>query len=141
MGYDKIVLVGFDYSWRADGKYYAFDDDAGGKQFYMRHIYGLSPRGRMIYTSNNLNASASWMGDYINAFKIPVAQCSPHSIAQFDATADLEACLKYRFRTTDLDVIRKQLARRNELAAQQKKIDDRLKEISKSHYFAHLAVM
>jgi hypothetical protein len=141
MGYDKIILIGFDYSWRLGGKYYAFDEDGGGKSFYMRHVYGLSPSGAMLYTSNNLNASASWMNDYIKCFKIPVAQCSGEVIADFNAKADFEACLKYRFRTTDLREIRNKLDKRKELEASLKKIDDRLKDISKSHYYAHLAVM
>ena len=54
---EDIDDTGFDYSWKHDGKYYAFDEDAGGKRYYMRHVYGISGSGKLIYTSNNLNTS------------------------------------------------------------------------------------
>ncbi len=141
IGYDKIILTGFDYSWRMGGKYYAFDQDAGGKQFYMRHIYGLSPSGKMIYSSNNLNASAQWLNQYCEAFRVPVVQTTKDGLATFGKVGDLEAQLKYRYKTTDLDEIRKEMKKKNHLATQLKKIDNKLRDISKTHYYAHLATV
>lgn len=141
LGYDKIILCGFDYCWKMGGKYYAFDEDGGGKTYYMRHIYGLSPRGEMIYTSGNLNTSADWLNDYIRAFKVPIVQCSPWSIATFGTRSDLERNIKYRYRTADQNEVRTRVQRRNWLADQMKKVDDELKEISRNHYFSHLSTV
>lgn len=140
-GYDKIILCGFDYCWKMGGNYYSFDKDGGGKAFYMRHIYGLSPRGEMLYTSGNLNTSADWLNDYIKVFKVPVVQCSPWSIATFGKRGDLEDQLRYRYRTTDQVAIRDAVLRRKHLAEEMKKVDDKVKKISADHYFAHLATV
>lgn len=139
--YDKIILIGYDYSWKLGGKYYAFDDDGGGKTNYMRHIYGLSPSGKMIYTSNNLNSSATWIKDYVANFKLPVVQCSKDSIAEIGLRGDLESNLKHRFCTNDASEVRQLVLRKNHLAAEAKKIDDKLKHIGMKHHFAHLATV
>lgn len=141
MGYDKIILCGYDYSWRSDGKYYAFDDTGSGKKYYMRHVYGLSSTGKMLYTSNNLVSSASWLNDYVRAFKIPIVQCSPDSVGDFGQKGDLEENIKYRFKAADREVIKQELLKRNHLAQQMKKIDDKLKYISQEHYYQHLATV
>ncbi len=140
-GYDKIVLVGFDYCWTLDGKYYAFDDDGGGKKFYMRHIYGLSPRGNFIFTSNNLSSSASWMNTYVEAFKIPVVQCSPDSLVNFSRSGDLKEQLRYRYKTSDKDKVTQMANKKAHLEMELKKIHDSLREISKSHFYSHLATV
>lgn len=140
-GYDKIILIGFDYSWKLGGKYYAFDDEGGGKTFYMRHIYGLSPRGTMIYTSGNLNSSATWAEEYVRNFKLPVVQCSPDSLASFGGVKDLETNIRHRYRTQDGDEVRRLALQKNHIAAQIKKIDDKLRAIGKDHYFAHIATL
>lgn len=141
MGYDKIILSGFDYCWKMGGNYYAFDKEGGGKTYYMRHIYGLSPSGEMIYTSGNLNTSADWLNDYVSAFRIPVVQCSPWSIATFGKRSDLETNIKYRYRTGDQEAVREAVKRRKHLADEMKKVDDKIKKISADHYFAHLSTV
>lgn len=141
LGYDKLVLCGFDYSWRPDGKYYAFDQEGGGKFYYMRHIYGLSGNGRMLFTSNNLASSASWLNDYVKVFKIPIVQCSKETISDFGCRGDIEESLRYRHKTSDLDIIRTEILKRNHLAQQMKRIDDKLKNISLDHHYAHLATV
>ena len=95
----------------------------------------------MIYTSNNLDSSAKWLKDYINAFDLPVAQCGHDSLFTTGKMCNLEESMKYRFRTGDLGIIRQDIKQKKHLAAQMKKIDDRLKKISKDHYYAHLATM
>lgn len=140
-GYDKIILLGFDYSWKFGGKYYAFDQDGGGKFAYMKHIYGLSASGKLIYTSNNLNASGQWLATYIDAFRLPIVQCSRDSLMTFGRIGDLESNLKYRYRTSDRDKVSQALKQKAHLETQIKKIHDSLKDISKAHYYAHLATV
>ncbi len=141
-GYDKIALIGYDYSWKPDGKYYAFDDEGGGKVSYMRHIYGLSARGNVIFSSNNLANSASWLQDYITIFKLPVVQCSPDSMLMMSQEVpSLEEQLRYRYKTGDRDVVIQLLREKNHLEEKNKKIHDRLVSIGKKHLFAHLATV
>jgi len=140
-GYDKIILIGFDYSWKPDGKYYAFDQDGGGKFYYMRHIHGLGASGAHIYASNNLSASASWLDLYIRSYKLPVVQCSPDTIAPFFGVADLEAQLRYGFRREDQRTVQKLLATKMAIESQLKSVNDKLKHISREHYFAHMATV
>ena len=59
-GYDKILLVGYDYCWR-DGKYYAFDGEANGKNNYMRHMNLVDSEGEYVHTSGNLYMSLKWI--------------------------------------------------------------------------------
>lgn len=140
-GYDKIILIGYDYSWKVGGKYYAFDENGGGKGNYMRHIYGLSPSGKMIFTSNNLNSSASWIQEYVSNFKLPVVQCSTDSVAMIGKKGDLEENMKYRYRVGDRKEVHRLVLRKNHLAAEAKKIDDRLNDIGMDHHLAHLATV
>lgn len=79
-GYDKYLLLGFDYSWKLDGKYYAFNKTGDGKGNYMRHCFGWDKQGNYTYTSNNLLFSARWLKDYVTAFKLPVIQCSQEAV-------------------------------------------------------------
>lgn len=140
-GYDKIALIGFDYSWRADGKYYAFEQTGDGKFNYMRHIYGLSARGKMIFTSNNLNSSASWMKNYIDAYKIPVAQCSPDSLLVIGKTSDLDRALSYRYIPQEASKVQGLLREKIAIADKMKAVDDKLKDIASRHFYAHRATI
>ena len=139
--YDKIILIGFDYSWKLGGKYYAFDVEGGGKTYYMRHIYGLSYRGKMLYTSGNLQSSATWAEKYVKAFKLPVVQCSMDSLVNFGEARDLESNMKHRFRTSDREEVQRLVLQKNHIAEQMRKIDTKLKTISKDHYLAHVATL
>ncbi len=138
-GYDKIILIGYDYSWRPDGKYYAFDDDGGGKFHYMRHIHGIGAGGRMVFTSNNLSGSASWLDLYIKAYKLPVVQCSPDTIAAFGGVRDLEKQLRYSFQREDKATVLKLLSKKMQFEEQLKVVNDKLKNLGRAHHYAHLA--
>jgi len=64
LGYDKALLTGFDFSWRSDNNYYAFNDP--DKRYYMKHIDCIDAYGNIAYTSMNLMFSFRWLVDYIN---------------------------------------------------------------------------
>jgi hypothetical protein len=134
--YDKMLLIGFDYSWRFDGKYYAFDEDGGGKRFYMRHIYGLAQSGKIIFSSNNLNASASWLNLYISAYKPNVIQCSPHALMTFGKYGDLEQQMQYRHNTRDSHRVTSLLNQRGGLEEKIRRINNELQDIGRDHWFA-----
>ncbi len=135
-GYDKYILVGYDYSWKDDGHYYAFDADGGGKHHYMRHIYGLAPSGKFVYTSNNLNSSSSWLKLYIDAYKVPVVQCSPDSLVPFSGFGDLATQMQYRHKPSDSYIVRNLLKDKQGLEQRLIKIDNTLKNTARDHWFA-----
>lgn len=93
-GYDKILTIGFDYCW-ARGKYYAFNDEAGGKQNYMRHLASVATNGELVYTSTNLHFSARWLADYTKYGKVTLVQCSHPSIFRGSYTGDLAQQMQY----------------------------------------------
>lgn len=87
-GYEKYLLVGFDYSWRPSpeavgldltgiktGKYYAFEDPKP-KRFYMNHRTVHDINGDWCHTSENLYFSAKWMWSYTTGFGLPLVNCS-----------------------------------------------------------------
>lgn len=86
-GYDKYLLVGYDYSWRPSvaeggiktGKYYAFEDPKP-KRFYMNHRTILDINNDWVHTSENLLFSAKWLISYLTTFKPPVVNCSGRGI-------------------------------------------------------------
>jgi hypothetical protein len=133
-GYDKILLVGFDYSWPWDGHYYAFDKDAGGKRNYMRHVFGKNHEGGLCYTSNNLNFSSKWAQEYINAFKLPVIQCSKKSILRAKSYGALAEQMQYNYRKEDSAKVRGLVAQRRKIAESLKEIEMTLRDIGKDHY-------
>lgn len=138
-GYDKIALIGYDYSWRPDGKYYAFDGDGGGKSNYMRHIHGINDAGDYCFSSGNLAFSASWLEKYVQTFGLPVVQCSRAGIMGRAFYADIEKSLSYRHRPEDAALVRDLIPRLNKLRQEAKKLDTVLREISRDHYRAHRA--
>jgi hypothetical protein len=137
--YDKMIMIGFDYSWKLNGKYYAFDQEGGGKFYYMRHIYGLSMNNNIIFTSNNLSSSASWLKLYIDAYRIPVVQCSKDSLQPFGNIRDLEKNIKHRHKTSDAKLVRDNLRRKNQIELELKKLNNELSAIARDHWLAHIA--
>jgi len=135
-GYDKMLLIGFDYSWRDDGKYYAFDQDGGGKFYYMRHIYGIAISGKFIYTSNNLSSSASWLDLYVKAFNVNSIQCGQHTLRPCGKLGKLEEQMKYRHKPSDSLEVQTMFIKRQSLEKDLQKIDNRLKAIAKDHWRA-----
>jgi len=134
--YDKMLLIGFDYSWRFDGKYYAFDHEANGKRYYMRHVYGTSKKGKLLFSSNNLSASASWLKLYLDAFKIKAIQCGHDAMMEYGGFGDLEDQMKYRHKASDRGRVDNLLNERSSLESRMKWIDNNLKDISRDHYLA-----
>lgn len=138
-GYDKILLIGFDYSWRAGKKYYAFDELGGGKFNYMRHLYLKNINDSMAYSSGNLSFSSQWLEKYIKAFKLPVVQCSKETIMSALYFGDLAKNMQYKFRTGDGARVRQMLVERNKFAAEIKKREAALRAIGRDHFYASFA--
>lgn len=136
--YDKMLLIGFDYSWKHDGKYYAFDKLANGKFHYMRHIYGMSVKRNIIYSSNNLNASASWMRKYVEVTRPPIVQCSEDSLMTLGKMGKLSQHIGYRHKPSDSKKVINMLSRRREIELQLKSIDNELGAIAKDHHLNYL---
>lgn len=103
-GYERYFLVGYDYSWRMDGNYYAWSDPKP-KRHYMHHITAHDSKGNIIFTSGNLTFSARWLSDYLRMHKLPVINCSGRGILDTILQGDLETELG-RLRTDKENVIR-----------------------------------
>jgi len=105
-GYDKILTIGFDYSWK--DKYYAFNHDGNGKINYMRHVFMTNQAGEYVHTSNNLLFSAKWLNDYVKYYDLPVINCSTDSIfAAKKCTDDLSGQMQYQYRVHDSPLLQK----------------------------------
>lgn len=134
LGYDKYVLIGYDYSWRADGHYYAFDKDGGGKANYMRHAFVVLRDGTIAYSSNNLIFSAKWLEDYIKNFRLPVVLGTDKTILNTVPTKDFSQQLKYSYRKEDSITVRAYLELRDTLAQNLKNIENKLNNIGNDHW-------
>jgi hypothetical protein len=138
-GYDKILLLGFDYAWREGGNYYAFDKDGGGKFNYMRHMFTRNIDNRHCFTSNNLAFSAKWLEQYIGAFKLPVVQCSRESVLPLKNMGVLAEQMQYSFNTEDSKRVISMLNRRKELLAEKKMIEQTVLGIGREHYYSFIS--
>jgi len=78
-GYERIYLVGYDYSWGVDGNYYAWSDPKP-KRYYMASQNVLDLTGNLVLTSENLIFSARWLAQYVNMCRLPVYNCSGRGI-------------------------------------------------------------
>jgi len=89
-GYDRYLLVGYDYSWRPDGSYYAWIDPKP-KRYYMNHMTFLDINNNVVFTSSNLWFSCKWMYMYLKAFRkiLPVYNVSGRGLLEV-TQADLE---------------------------------------------------
>lgn len=74
-GYERYLMVGYDYSWKSKGNYYAWNNPTP-KRFYMHHRTMLDINGNVCFTSENLLFSAKWLMQYIDTFNLPVINCS-----------------------------------------------------------------
>lgn len=133
-GYDKIILLGFDYSWMPDGNYYAFDKHARGKHNYMRHIYTINRHGEMVFTSSNLLFSAQWLENYLQIFKLPVVNCSTDGILGKVKSRPLAEQIPYRFKTAHRDIVKSEMKRRDDLVRELHRVDARLIGIGQQHW-------
>ena len=132
-GYDKILMIGFDYSWD-DDKYYAFNSTGDGKQNYMKQVYLYNLGGKLCYTSTNLLFSAKWMDKFIHTFKQNVYQCSKRSILAGMGYKDLEEQLKYRYKPEDSNKVRSLVEYKRELLAKINQIDHDVFVVGRDHY-------
>lgn len=75
-GYEQYVLVGYDYSWKPDGNYYAWANPIP-KRNYMNHRVLRDNAGELCFSSDNLVFSARWLTNYLRAFpEAPVLNAS-----------------------------------------------------------------
>lgn len=94
IGYDKQLLVGFDYSWQDDGKYYATGNV--DKQYYMNHASVNTIWGDIAFSSTNLIFSCRWLMSYISKFKKSVIiNCSERGILNTFLSMSLKKGLVY----------------------------------------------
>jgi len=91
-GYEQILLTGYDYSWRPDGKYYAYED-MKPKRHYMSHRVMLDINNDWVRTSENLYFSAKWMYSYLTTFRLPVVNCTGRGILYTPLRGKMETCL------------------------------------------------
>lgn len=89
MGYDRVLLVGYDFSWSDEGNYYAFNNPIP-KRYYMHHRTLLDYKGNMANTSDNLLFSAKWLHQYITAFGINAVNCSEAGLLDIPQRGPLE---------------------------------------------------
>lgn len=94
MGYEKYILVGYDYSWRPLGNYYAWTNPTP-KRNYMCHRTMLDIKGDIVHTSENLLFSAKWLYSYITTFHLPVVNACGRGLLDIPNISDLEFELKY----------------------------------------------
>jgi hypothetical protein len=138
LGYDKILLIGFDYSWQ--DHYYSFNHTGDGKINYMRHVYGKNHRGELIYSSNNLVFSARWFEQYVKTFKLNIINCSKDGIIAAKKTVDdLESQMKYSYRPDDSHFLRNLVKIRKELKGQLTETDKKIRNIMFDHYQSALS--
>ncbi len=102
-GYERIFLVGYDYSWRPGENYYCFSNPYP-KRHYMAHHIMLDVNKDVVFTSGNLLFSARWLHQYCNAWKnMPVVNCSGRGILDVN-NKNLEIELS-KIRTDKRDLI------------------------------------
>jgi hypothetical protein len=88
-GYEKYLLIGYDYSWPREGNYYAWMNPIE-KRHYMTHRTILDIAMRPCFTSENLYFSAKWMVSYLSKFDIPVSNCGGRGLLMIPGNSTLE---------------------------------------------------
>lgn len=137
-GYDKYILTGYDYSWKLDGNYYAFDKDAQGKDNYMKHLYFYADDGTPMWSSGNLHFSKQWIEEYVRTFHLPVVQTAKHSTLQFGPTKDLAYQMQYRYNTDDANILKLLKTEFQKGKSILSKIDYTINDIEKKHFESFL---
>ncbi len=133
-GYDKIILLGFDYSWKPEGSYYAFDKNGRGKHNYMRHVYAVNRNGDMVFTSNNLLFSAKWLENYLSIFHLPVVNCSTDGLLGKSICKPLKGQIPYSFQPHDRAIVLSDMKRREDLMREVRNIEHRMRNIGDIHW-------
>lgn len=140
-GYDKILCIGYDYSWRFGGKYYAFDEDGGLKANYMRHIYLQTVDGDFAYTSGNLAFSAQWFEKYVTTFNLPIVICSKKTILFGLKNGNLEEQMQYRYKPEESVIVRACVSEYKDLLKRKKELEKHLTAIERDHWSHFLATV
>lgn len=92
--YEQYLLVGYDYSWRPDGNYYAYSTPKP-KAHYMAHMALNDINGDVVRTSENLVFSAKWLYMYLTTYSmLPVLNCSGRGMLDIPARGVLAEQLK-----------------------------------------------
>lgn len=133
-GYDKILTIGFDYSW--DDKYYAFDHDGGGKIDYMRQVFIKNLNDDFCYTSPNLLFSARWYTKYVKTFNLPVIQCTRKTIVEGLKLGTLAEQMQYCYNAEDSGLVRSLVAVRDKLTAELAKANEKINAVCFDHMIA-----
>lgn len=131
--YDKILLIGYDYSW-TDKSYYAFDRTGGGKANYMKMAYIPSAGGKIVYTSNNLLFSCKWADQYIKAYNHEVYQCSKLSILNGKKVCDLKQQIQYGYKQEDAVLVIRAKAERRRAQAKIDEMNKLIFNIGRDHF-------
>jgi len=140
-GYDKLILTGFDYSWKAGGNYYAFDQRANGKVNYMSHSYIILSSGAYGYTSGNLHFSCQWLLNYIRTFNLPVVQTNKDSLLHLGRVGNLEEQMSYNHNLEDAGIVRSYIRTLREMKQREQTLKDKLMQIGRDHWYAHLSTI
>lgn len=88
-GYERYYLVGYDYSWPAQGNYYAWLHPLP-KANYMKHRTLVDLSGKCVFSSENLIFSAKWLVSYVTSFDLPVVNCARGGLLEIPYQADLK---------------------------------------------------
>ncbi len=135
-GYDKILCIGYDYSWRQGKSYYSFDETGGGKHNYMRHIYTTTTDGDFCYASGNLQFSAEWFETYVKSFNLPVIICTGKSILRKLKISSLPEQIKYEYKPKDAMKIKAASKQYKDLLKQLRNQEQTIKTIQGDHWNA-----
>lgn len=138
-GYDKMLLIGYDYSWRAGGKYYAYSENGDNKAQYMKHLYCLTNDGDWAYTSGNLLFSSQWLEKYISTFRLPVVNCSKKTILQQTKFGELKDQMQYTFKQEDSSKVRAACKDLKRIMRLKSELEKELVAIEKEHTRAVMA--
>lgn len=136
-GYDRIVLIGYDYCWEA-GKYYAFDNHARGKDYYMGQIFLKDRRHEHVKTSPNLLFSARWFDKYVRGYGLPVVNGSKRTISDVPYL-ELRKALDYNYQELDQPILVAMLKKQAELVKQMGQVNAVISDIADRHMRSHLA--
>ena len=114
LGYESIILVGYDYSWRVGENYYAWNNPEP-KRYYMAHRNLLDLAGMPCRTSENLFFSAKWLWTYITQHNIPAWNCSGRGILDIPRRGEfVEVVKKFAASPERLKAMRESFVRAQE---------------------------
>lgn len=137
-GYDKILLIGYDYCWLHEHSYYAFNKTGGGKASYMKHIYCNANDGSFAYTSGNLAFSAQWLEKYVKTFNLPVVVGSKKTILFGLKTGELQEHMRYSYKQEHAEEMQKAVRSLRELNKVRSVLEKQISGIGREHWLSFL---